>query len=114
MNIPYEIEEFEFDGETLAVELSVEFTLGRYYAAIGPSWNDPGSPAEGGQIEELEVSLVEARRLDGAVLIGMLHDLVEKQVKKQIVDGGPLLEAIESKIYEQPIEDDWEPDWEAV
>lgn len=32
-------------------DVTVEFTQSQYYPATGPSWDDPGSPAEGGEIE---------------------------------------------------------------
>lgn len=35
------------------VELELEYSVTRYYPATGPSWNDPGSPAEGGDIVDL-------------------------------------------------------------
>lgn len=38
------------------IELEVEYTVADYHAATGPSWNDPGSPAEGGEIEELTIT----------------------------------------------------------
>lgn len=49
-------------SETLCMddgtEVTVEFTQGQYYPATGPSWDDPGSPAEGGEIEIVGVSTV--------------------------------------------------------
>lgn len=36
-------------------EVVVEFTQGPYYPATGPSWDDPGSPAEGGEIAIVDV-----------------------------------------------------------
>lgn len=45
------------------IELDVEYTVSQFYGATGPSWNDPGSPAEGGEIEELTVTR------DGAAFI---------------------------------------------
>lgn len=31
--------------------VTVEYGRSRFYSATGPSWNDPGSPSEGGEAE---------------------------------------------------------------
>jgi len=38
------------------IELEIEYSVSRYYPARGPSWSSPGEPAEGGEIEELEIT----------------------------------------------------------
>lgn len=38
------------------IELELEYSISRYYAATGPSWDSPGEPAEGGEIEELNIT----------------------------------------------------------
>ncbi len=43
----------ERDGEEF--ELEVEADLSPYIPASGPSWNSPGEPAEGGEIEVTSV-----------------------------------------------------------
>jgi hypothetical protein len=42
------------DDEEIDVE--VEYTVAPYVPESGPSWNSPGEPAEGGEIEELTVT----------------------------------------------------------
>lgn len=46
---------YEFIRDDEETTVTIEYKFSRYYPATGPSWNDPGSPAEGGEIEDWEV-----------------------------------------------------------
>ena len=46
------LHEFTRDDDSTVL---IEFKRTPYFGATGPSWNDPGSPAEGGDVEEWEV-----------------------------------------------------------
>lgn len=39
------------------IELDIEYAVADYFPARGPSWDSPGDPAEGGEIETLEATL---------------------------------------------------------
>lgn len=38
------------------IELDIEYSVSRFYPATGPSWSSPGEPAEGGDIEQLDIT----------------------------------------------------------
>lgn len=52
MTDPTFFETLQLDDGT---EVTVKFTQGQYYPATMPSWDDPGSPAEGGEIEIVDI-----------------------------------------------------------
>jgi len=39
------------------IELSVDYSVSKFYPATGPSWSSPGEPAEGGDVEHLSAFL---------------------------------------------------------
>lgn len=78
--------DFTRDDGSAAV---IEYTRTRYYGAVGPSWNDPGSPAEGGEIEHFA-----ATDADGAAV-----ELTEAETERA-----------EAEIYELSPEDDYDPE----
>ena len=46
------LHEFTRDDGSVAV---IEYKLSPYYGGSGPTWNDPGSPPEGGEITDWEI-----------------------------------------------------------
>jgi hypothetical protein len=52
MTDPTFFETLQLDDGT---EVTVKFTQGPVYPAIRPTWDDPGSPAEGGEIEIIDI-----------------------------------------------------------
>lgn len=64
MQTGYTIEEFDFRGEPIALELDVTFAVSPYHPAMPYLPNgDPGYPAEGGEVE-IERVLVRSATLD--------------------------------------------------
>lgn len=45
------LHEFKRDDGSIIL---IEYKRNPYFGATGPSWNDPGSPAEGGDVAEWE------------------------------------------------------------
>lgn len=39
------------------IDIDVDYSLSKFYPATGPSWSSPGEPAEGGDVEDMNVSL---------------------------------------------------------
>jgi hypothetical protein len=114
------VNDYDFDGDKMSLILVVDYKCSRYYPATGPSFNSPGEPAEGGEIEEVEVTLLKASPETSLTshFVGIVHELIEKQVKQQVKEGGELSEKIEELIYAEPppddddYYDDWRPDYD--
>lgn len=62
----------------------IEYKLSPYYGGSGPSWNDPGSPPEGGEITDWEVD-------NGTITLTEAEG-----------------ERAESEIYALPLDEDWD------
>lgn len=84
MRISHTIDEFPFCGELLTLELSVRFTVSKYVAASMHGGADHlGWPAEGGEVENLDVTILHAMTEDGT-------DLAEDDdLKKSFDDSFP-------------------------
>ena len=71
--------DFERDDGSVIV---IKYRRSRYYPASGPSWNDPGCPAEGGTIEDLDcgpVTLTDAEldRAEAEIYATPVDDLLD-------------------------------------
>ena len=63
------------------IDIDVEYSLSKFYPATGPSWSSPGEPAEGGDVEDISITLdgkpfeltpVEAEQVEAHIL--MMHE----------------------------------------
>jgi hypothetical protein len=76
MNLSYTIEEFEFAGDWLTLELDLEYTISPYTPMSmygGP--DHVGWPAEGGEIEDLDCKITAVINAEGHALNGHLEEL---------------------------------------
>lgn len=83
------------DDEDLELELEVDFDISPLIPASGPSWNSPGEPAEGGEIE------VESVKHNGVELAGLTE-----------AEDAFILNYLYENLDDGDFDDDYpEPDW---
>lgn len=91
MTDPTFFETLQLDDGT---EVTVKFTQGRYYPATMPSWNDPGSPAEGGEIEIVGFFDMDGKSIEvsDAERQGFLDELYRMEPHEHEPDPDDLME----------------------
>ncbi len=70
--------EYTITRGDIDIDIMVEYKITDLIPAVGPSWNDPGAPAEGGEITSLIATL------DGELF--PLTDEEERKIEDHIHD----------------------------
>ncbi len=102
VSLTYEIEDFEFNGQTYGMTLTLDADLSPYDP--GCTYGPPENcyPPEGGEIEDLDVVVEAANSSDCPNVSDAVLAELQAEVNRQIKDGGPLCDGIEAFIYENP------------
>jgi hypothetical protein len=105
----YTVEEFPFMDQLLTLELDLEYSMSRYVPAVPPSLSHPGDPPEGGEIEELSVTVVHVEDEDGRVTCGDFFLAVQAEFDEKFDEQ--YKDKIEEYIHEnheEPERDDYD------
>lgn len=112
----HEIEEYDFDGQVFNVLLTVEAELSPFDP--GCTYGPPENcyPPEGGDVEELTVTVTLATTAGDAEAQPGLLTLLEAAIRAKVAEGGELAETLDERAREEAADIDTydppEPDWE--